>query len=411
MIRINLITLILFAIIAISCTKKEPQDPETAFKSFSEAENIEMKMAIFDEFKETNPNDEYLDRMFTGIIGEMIYKKELLKVADYVNENENLVTANIYNAIAWNTLESKENLDLGTKLAVKGVELAREELKSFKDSKPESLSEEEWHIAKKQTLAFVLDTYGSLEKELGNNENVKPAFEEAVELTNSEFAELNENYVTSLIENQEFEKAKEMLEKYVSLGKYSPTMKTKLKEIFIQLGSNEKDFPEYMAKFEEMAKAKMIEKLKNEIKNEIAPDFELTDLDGNNVKLSDYKGKTIILDFWATWCGPCLQSFPAMKKAMESFSNNKNVKFLFANTWERVENKKQNASDFIRNNNYPFHVLMDYENEVVKKFNVRGIPTKFIIDKNQNIRFESVGFSGNEEDLIQELQIMVSMIE
>jgi peroxiredoxin len=188
-------------------------------------------------------------------------------------------------------------------------------------------------------------------------------------------------------------------------------MKSTLKEIFLKLDGNEKDFKGYIGKFEEMARNEMVEELKEKIKNEPAPDFELVDINGKSVKLSDFKGKTVILDFWATWCGPCLQSFPAMQKAIESFEGNNNVKFLFANTWERVDNKLENAQNFIKENNYPFHVLMDDQNEVVAKYNVRGIPTKFIIDKNQNIRFESVGYEGNPDKLVEELQLMVSMIQ
>ena len=96
-----------------------------------------------------------------------------------------------------------------------------------------------------------------------------------------------------------------------------------------------------------------------------------------------------------------------MKNAERYF---KNVKFLFVNSWERVDEKKKNAEDFIRKNNYPFHVLMDYDNKVISDFGVAGIPTKFIVDKNGNIRFMSVGFMGNTDHLVDEISVMIDLV-
>ncbi len=144
--------------------------------------------------------------------------------------------------------------------------------------------------------------------------------------------------------------------------------------------------------------------------NEPAPQFTLIDLNGEEVSLADYKDKTVVLDFWATWCGPCLQSFPGMKTTVERFSDNDSVKFLFVNTWERVDDKKSNAKNFIKQNNYPFHVLMDEENKVIADYKVSGIPTKFIIDGDGNIRFQSVGYAGNPDALVEELTTMIELV-
>jgi hypothetical protein len=100
---------------------------------------------------------------------------------------------------------------------------------------------------------------------------------------------------------------------------------------------------------------------------------------------------------------------PAMKIAQEKFKARDDVAFVFVDTWESVENKKQNAADFMTKNKYPFHVLLDDDSKVVADFKVSGIPTKFVIDKTGNIRFKSIGFGGNDDALIDEVNMMVEM--
>src|SRR5690606_28583415 len=168
-------------------------------------------------------------------------------------------------------------------------------------------------------------------------------------------------------------------------------------------------FDAYLAALEQEAYNIMLANLKKQVIDKPATVFALTDLDGKKVSLADYRGKVVILDFWATWCGPCVASFPGMKKMQEKYKDDPGVKFLFVNTWQTEDNKEKNAGDFVKKNKYEaFHVLMDNENKVVSEYDVSGIPTKFIIGKDGNIKFMSVGFNG-EEHLYKELPAMIEL--
>jgi thiol-disulfide isomerase/thioredoxin len=137
-----------------------------------------------------------------------------------------------------------------------------------------------------------------------------------------------------------------------------------------------------------------------------APDFDLVNLKGEKVKLSEMRGKTVIIDFWATWCGPCIKSFPGMKQAKDKFANNKNVEFLFINTFERVpENQwKGHVQDFVTKRGFEYlNPTLDIGNNTAMAYGVEGIPAKFCIDPNGNIKHKSTGFMGTSEAVYAEM--------
>jgi thiol-disulfide isomerase/thioredoxin len=125
-----------------------------------------------------------------------------------------------------------------------------------------------------------------------------------------------------------------------------------------------------------------------------APDFELKDLSGNIVKLSGLKEKVVLLNFWATWCGPCKNEIPYLEEIYNKYKA-QGLVILGVND-EAEHNLVRNFAK--ENISYP--ILVDAQS-VFETYKVRGIPNNFYIDKEGLIRFHSVGFGPGMEKEIE----------
>lgn len=119
--------------------------------------------------------------------------------------------------------------------------------------------------------------------------------------------------------------------------------------------------------------------------SQVAPDFTLTNLAGEKVALSDYRGKYVVLNFWATWCPPCRKEIPDLNAFHEE---NKDEFVVLA---VDLGESKEKVQQFISYGGYTFPVLLDKEREIGSRYNVSVIPTSYFIGPQGKIKYIKKG--------------------
>ncbi len=133
-------------------------------------------------------------------------------------------------------------------------------------------------------------------------------------------------------------------------------------------------------------------------RNEAAPDFELKNLAGESVKLSDYQGKKVFLNFWASWCGPCQTEMPYMQQYYTTHKADNDVEILAVNMTKNELNIGR-VKEFVQSNGLTFPILLDTEGAIERKYKVLGFPTTYLIDETGNITATLKGTVRNSEEI------------
>ena len=138
---------------------------------------------------------------------------------------------------------------------------------------------------------------------------------------------------------------------------------------------------------------------KREMIGKPAPDFSATDIDGNPISLKDYKGKVVLLYFWATWCGPCIGNMPIVKKVYDA-----NRDFGFDVIGINRDTKESDMSEYLNVCSLPWRQIFDGKEGPLKKlYRVSGMPSKWLIDKDGNIisyKFRSTELNKLVRDIV-----------
>jgi len=130
---------------------------------------------------------------------------------------------------------------------------------------------------------------------------------------------------------------------------------------------------------------------------DIVPDFTATDLKGNVVHLSDFKGKLVVLNIWGIGCGPCIAEMPELNKLVKQFSNQPNVVFLALSA-----DKTESLLKFFKDREFDYRIINN-GGKIAESFNTNALPVHMIIGKNGEVISRSIGARENIKDFLQQV--------
>ncbi|QUW21649.1 redoxin domain-containing protein [Sporosarcina sp. Marseille-Q4063] len=138
----------------------------------------------------------------------------------------------------------------------------------------------------------------------------------------------------------------------------------------------------------------------------LPPDFDLTTISGDQVNLADLKGKKVILNFWASWCGPCKAEMPHMEKYYEKNKEDANVEIIAVNMTNTERRGLKGVEEFIDDYGLTFPIPLDKDGKVERMYEIVSIPTTFMLGTNGEIVHKIIGPMDEKmmEDLVNNLK-------
>ncbi len=379
----------------------EDEDLKQAIQSSGGSEQIIMDN--LDGFLAKHPNSKHKDEI----------EQELFKLATKLqNRNRAIVYGEriltdddskleILTAVVTNLRERKKEGDL-TKALVYGDKL----VKSLEDiftnrTKPMKVSPAQWERQKGSAVAAVYLLRGQIHNDLGNLEKAEADLLKSYKQSPmaasvailAGIAEKRKNtdqaleyYAQAFVRSMESEE-----------GVNRADVRHKLGQLYTLKNNSEKGLGDLVMKtYDSIVKddAAKLAKLEPPSLNEGVNDpmeYRLTKLSGGEVKLSDYKGKVIVANFWATWCGPCREEMPMLERAMLKYKDDKDVVFLAINTDE----DRNYVDPYVKGQKVKLPVV--YANDLDVLYRINSIPTTMVFNREGQISYRQSGFGAGSD--------------
>ncbi|MFB9079298.1 redoxin domain-containing protein [Flavobacterium procerum] len=408
-------------------------------KIFNEAD-FNKKVTLYNAFEKNFPQSNFqdvvtdtealfYDKMYKAIAYNYIVKN---KDYNYAISNVKKTSYGILLDYAWHLVsipfdrdqEGSEKTSLET--LKKYADIIYPELESREAFVPkeyaQKLSLKEWQLQCLNFGAREFFTYAKLQEIFKNYDLERKYLDKIKPIMQFNNASYNEVYSRMLLREGKTEEAKAFILEAAKQNQITPVTIAALKDLYLKEGKKEADFDTYLHSLKADNNEEHKKKLISELINLPIDGFEMESSRGGKVKLADQKGKIVVLDFWAMWCGPCKNAMPGMNMAVNKYKADDNVKFYFVDTMEYIKDFKAQTQAFIKEKGFDFTILYDSKNpktgkfdavydKYSKAFHFSGIPEKMIIDQSGNLRWMSNGYFGSPSELSDEISIIVEYLK
>jgi len=332
------------------------------------------------------------DAFYLALLKLKLEERDTLVLGKYEDKvKEKIYIPIYYNDYAWklssgDLISAGEDLNFAKYLSKKALDITKEAMEH---------PEEHGGYDVKDNYNNYADTYALILYKL-KEYNLAFSYQDEVRKQNGLDKGGKERYAAISEKAKGLKFTKDYIEEQLSDGVDSKIMMNQLEEIYQELNLSDKKFNNLKETSVKLATEKSQKEIVDMYGQLNATDFDLVNLEGETVKLSDYKGKIVVLDFWATWCGPCRAAFPNMQKLVKKYANDP-VDFFFINAFERGEKEdiKKKVAKLIVDDNYTFNVLFDFDNKVAENYKVKLIPMKIVINK----KGEIISVNSSEDNL------------
>ncbi len=342
------------------------------------------------------PNSAVRTELYGAIINASSQSGKMDLMVDFLSRAEGVPAITYYNAV--NFLGAIDSLKPTALEYIQAGYAAAEN----EDLRTDYTSPNEWREQQRVATSLLHFVHGAIIRE-SDPEQAITELALSIEIGGSETDKApHDMYVQLLAQSGRKDEALAAAETAIRTGMSTQGILNTYRSLSAERGTSDEAIASDLAELQAEGRSQLVERLSRDMMQQPMIDGTFLTMDGKPTKVSDWKGKVVILDFWATWCGPCRKSFPALQKLYAKYKDHPKVQFAIVNVWERTDDPKAKVTEFLgKNPELTFPIFFDQNDATVSKYGVTGIPTKFYLGKDGRVQFKEVGYLP-EEQFIEE---------